>query len=284
MKSLIIGASGQVGGALKYKLKDDSEVAGTYTANEKEGLIRLDITKKEGLDQVIKEFDSIILCSAAANVDYCETHMEEAQRLNVDGARNVAESCSRLGKKLVFMSTDYVFDGASGPYSEDATTNPINVYGKTKLEGEKIVSQVEGSLILRITNVFNWGFDKRNFFYFVYTNLKAGKPVKGITDQYATPCFSGNLADFIIELINENKSGVYNIGLDEYLTRYDFATRIADFFNLDRSLIGKVTTAELKQIAPRPKFAGFDLSKIKRECKTKTIKLEEAFEDIKRRL
>lgn len=284
MKTLIVGASGQVGGALYSKLKGDPEVLGTYSSNPKSGLMHMDITSKEGLDEIIKKFNSVILCSAIVNVDYCEMHKDEAARINVEGARKVANVCTRLGKKLVFMSTDYIFDGKNGPYSEEASVNPLSAYGKTKLEGEHIVRNVPGSLILRITNAFNWGFDSRNFFHFAYTSLKDGKPIKGINDQHATPCFSSNLADFVIELLNEDKCGVYNIGLDEYLTRYDFAVRLADYFRLDKSLISPVTTADLKQIAPRPRFGGFDLSKIKRECKTKVLKLEDSFEDIKRRM
>jgi dTDP-4-dehydrorhamnose reductase len=226
--------------------------------------------------------DVIIHTAALTNVDYCENHQKEAWKINVEGTKNIVEKCMEINAKLVYISSDYIFDGNSGPYKEDANPNPINFYGATKLEGEKLVSSLPHYLIIRTTWVFDCNFDEKNFAIRLVNNLKNGLQVKVPNDQFGNPTLARNLADAIIELISKNKNGIYNIvGLNR-LSRYEFALKLANTFGFDKKLILGVTTEQLSQIAKRPKLAGLIPDKVQKELKnTKLLSLDEAIEIFK---
>jgi dTDP-4-dehydrorhamnose reductase len=286
MKVLITGASGLVGYALfQSSKKSNLETIGTYFGRKiNREFFQLDINDKDQLDKLIRKVmpEVIVHTVALTNVDFCENHRKEAWKINVEGTRNIVEKCLERGAKPVYISTDYVFDGNSGPYREDANTNPINYYGVTKLEGEKIVSSLSEYLIIRTTWVFDCNFDEKNFAIRLVNSLKDGKLIKVPNDQFGNPTLARNLADAIIELILKNRSGIYNIVGLTRLSRYEFALKLANAFGFDKNLIFSVTTEQLSQIAKRPKLAGLIPDKVQKELKnTKLLSLDEAIEIFK---
>jgi dTDP-4-dehydrorhamnose reductase len=286
MRILITGASGLLGHAVfQSSKKSGLETYGTYHERRiDEKLVPLDINNKNQLDGTIKKVnpDVIVHTAALTNVDYCEDHREEAWKVNVEGVRNIAEECSKLGIKMVYISTSYVFDGIVGMYDEDAVPNPINYYGLTKLEGEKLAASLPSSLIIRTTWIFDCNFDEKNFAIRLINNLKNGQIVRAPIDQVGNPTLARNLADAIVELVQNNSTGIFNIvGLDN-LNRYEFAIKIADALGLNRKLIVAVTSEELAQKARRPKLADLTTDKARRELrKTKLLSLTESIQKFK---
>ncbi len=267
-KVLIIGASGQVGKALMKKLLKNFDVIGTYYSNQENGLLysllHLNISDRDEVKAIFNKIkpDVVILTSALTNVDYCEEHKNIAEEINILGTRNVVEECKKINAKLVFLSTEYVFDGKNGPYTEKDKENPINVYGKTKLIGENIVKELENYTIIRTVTVYNLGYDKKNFLNQLILNLKANKETKVPSDQISTPTNADNLAEAITLLIIKDKRGIYNVVGSERISRYEFAVKAAKIFNLNADLIKPVKTSFLNQKAKRPLNAGLKIDKL----------------------
>ncbi|MBU2530017.1 MAG: dTDP-4-dehydrorhamnose reductase, partial [Elusimicrobia bacterium] len=268
-KILIIGADGQVGKHLYSSAKKDGnfEVVGTCIDPENSQLsdfVYLDLTKPQTIKdafELIKP-EIVILCSAMTHVDNCERYKEEAWKINVEGARHIAENCKAFNCRLVFYSSEYVFDGTKGPYSEDDDTNPTSVYGKTKLEGEKIISNLKDSLIIRTTVVYSYEPEGKNFLMQVLRKGALKEKMNIVSDQYSNPTNAGELADFTLELIKLKKSGIYNVVGKDLMNRYYFALKICEVFNLDKTLISPELTANLNQMAKRPLKAGLKTDKI----------------------
>lgn len=274
---LVIGASGQVGKRLYSVLSRDYEVFGTYCKNKIGNLIYLDITNKKGVETLFEKIrpDIAILTSSLTNVNRCESEKALARIINVNGTRNITETCQKYNVKLVFFSTDYIFDGKNGPYSELDPPKAINYYGKTKILGEEIVRSLKNYMIIRTTGVFS--YDRGiNFAISVIDSLNKNKEIKVANDQYANPILADNLVDCVKELILEDRDGIWNIAGDTYLSRYEFALEIADTFSLDKRLIIGLPTKELHQEAKRPLKGGLIIDKAKNTLKTRILKIEEA--------
>ncbi len=287
MKILVIGASGQVGKNLMRRFGEQGhEVIGTKSKSNNFGLLPLDITNNASVIELVEKInpECVVLSAALTNVDYCEEYKDEAERINVDGTRNVVEACRKAGAKLVLISTDYIFDGKNGPYDENATPNPVSFYGKTKLEGEKLVKTLPDYIIVRTTWVFDYGFDDRNFAARLISELRQGHQFKVPTDQIATPMLASNLAEVVAELVVKGKNGVYNVAGTTRLNKYEFALKIAEKLNLDKSLIIGVETASLGQKAKRPLNAGLKTFKVQAEVSIKLLDLDEALEILKSRV
>ncbi|MCX5783911.1 MAG: SDR family oxidoreductase [Elusimicrobia bacterium] len=265
MKILIIGVPGQVGVALIdacAKVGIDCLGAGLETDGAR--FAKADITDPLSLNAVFRNFapDVSILCASLTGVDYCEAFPEQARKINVSGTENFARSCDKYKSKPVFISSEYVFDGKTGPYRETDEPNPLNVYGKTKLEGEKIISAFEKFLIIRTTVVYSYMPGSANFLMQVI----GPKPPQNVAnDQYSNPTYAPDLAEGIIKLIIACKSGVFNIVGKDRLNRYDFALKICKVFGLDPSAIKPKPTSELNQKAARPLSAGLLTDKLKAE-------------------
>jgi len=262
---------------------------GTYRTRLKDRLEHLDMRDQQATVDFLSRVKPNIVVQTAAqpNVDYCEDHREEAWRTNVLGTENVAKACEQVGAKHVFISTDYVFDGKAGPYSEDDPVNPINFYAVTKVEGEKRVQSLGNYLIIRTGVVFDADPDSKNFALRVVNELTAGRTMLVPIDQYGNPTLASNLASCVIELSTEDKVGVYNVAGRSIMSRFDFALRICEAFNLDRRLIRPITSEELRQKAKRPKKLGLKTDKAARELSTQLLEVDEALnrfkDDLRRR-
>ncbi|PIN78415.1 NAD(P)-dependent oxidoreductase, partial [Candidatus Woesearchaeota archaeon CG10_big_fil_rev_8_21_14_0_10_34_8] len=211
--------------------------------------------------------DIIIQPAAQPWVDFCEKNPCESYAINVQGPYNVIDWCAKNNVKHLFLSTDYIFDGKEGPYTEDAKPNPLNVYGRHKLLVEEYIQRKLPNLglIVRTVGVYGWEKWGKNFVANLVKNLQLGKEIIVPNDQDATPIHVDDLSNAILALIKNNKHGIYHAAGPKFLSRYEFSLIIADVFECDKSLIKGVETKELGQAADRPRKAGLLTAKIKNE-------------------
>jgi len=240
---------------------------------------RIDITKKEIFTYIKKvNPDIVIHCAAFTNVDGCEIQKEKAWEVNVTGTGNVAQACHEIGAKMIYVSTDFVFDGKKGMYKETDKTNPMNYYGKTKLEGEKRVQEICKNYVIARTSVLYGQHERLNFVTWVIEQLKNKNKINIVTDQYASPTFADNLAEVLLEIAEKDTQGLYHVTGSERINRYDFALKIADRFDLDKNLITPIVSNELNQKAERPKDSSLCVEKIKNKVYTKLLNIDEGLE------
>jgi len=286
LQYLVLGASGLVGGAFHHWLERNGRaVTGTYHARQKPGLVRFDFGSEAGLLGEGLAPDVIVMASALTHVDFCETHPEEAYRRNVEDVRLVVNYSRARGCQLVFFSTDYVFDGHAGPYDEDAVPHPISVYGRTKRLAEELVLTLPRSLVLRITNVFDIGYDDRNFVHRCVTHLREREWLVVPADQLATPAYATWIADQCMALyamgaiLREGSPRLLHAGCDDLVSRGELARRIAARLGADASLIEERATAQLGQVAARPLRGGLKNDAWKRLLGVGRLPLDDALED-----
>ena len=246
------------------------------------------ITERDKIKKVVYNFmpDVIINAAAYTNVDLSETERETAWKINVKGVEHLAETARVIDAQIIHISSDYIFDGKRGPYSENDKPNPLGYYGRTKLASENVL-KISGALytILR-TNVL-YGVaskSKADFVEWLIDTVTSGKPVRIVDDQVSNPTFIDDLVQAISKVIEFRKHGVYNIGGKEFLSRYEFTKIIADYFNLDKSLITPIKTKELNQAARRPLESGLITLKAEAELGYKPVTIRESLAIIKRKL
>lgn len=266
MRDLVIGASGQVGGALVDFLRElGVDAIGTYSTHNPPHfpLRHLDITDKTKVFSLLNELcpRHVYLSSSFTNVEGCEEDPELSHRVNVLGVENVFAACQQVGSKLIYFSSDYVFDGSTGPYREDSPVSPISVYGRHKVMAEKLVLASADSLVLRTTVVYGQEWQGKNFVIRLVKSLLDGKTIKVPSDQVGNPTFSRNLAE-AAALLAECAEGIYNVAGLERVSRYQFAREAAYVFGLEEDLVIPVKTSELGQKAPRPLEGGLVMEKL----------------------
>ena len=283
-KILVIGASGLLGKALYNEFVKDYKVRGTYLKRKKSGFVKLDIRNKKEVQKLFAEIKPDIVFQPAAepHVDLCEKEKVLTYATNVAGTKNVVESCLAANAKLVYFSSDYVFDGKSGPYKETDKPNPVSEYGRQKAECESIVKEkLKDYIIVRMTAVFGYDADSSNFVMQMIKTLNDKETRKVPVDQYSNPTYVRDIAIACRALIEGNKRGVYNLAGDENINRCEFAAMIADVFGFDKSLIIPVKTSGLGQIAKRPLNCGLYNGKIKKDIKIKFHTIMGALHEIK---
>lgn len=284
---MVTGSSGLLGSKLIVAAKGNYKTIATYgTKPLFPNSIRMDIMDRDEVLHIISKFkpDVVVHTAAETDVDKCEVDKERAWRVNVDGTKNIAEVCSEVGAKLIYVSTDYVFDGEKGLYSEEDAPKPINYYGLTKLEGEKHIDKVEGYLIARASVLYGWHPRRKNFVTWVLDSLKQNKQIKIVDDHHNSPTLADNLAEIILEAIERDLSGLYHTAGKERISRFEFALRIAKTFDLDGKLIKPIKMAELKAwIARRPRDSSLRVDKIQGVLKTKPIDVSESLRLMKER-
>jgi dTDP-4-dehydrorhamnose reductase len=258
MRTLIIGASGLVGSALRAVFPD---AVGTYFRNPGTALVPLDISDAAAVDALVADVAPglVLLPAAQPNVDRCELEPAESERINVGGTRHVAAAAARVGARLVYFSTDYVFDGRAGPYAPDAATGPINVYGRHKLAAEGIVrAATPDHLIVRACGVYGYQPTGKNFVMALARLAAAAEPMRVPSDQWGTPTLAESIAEAVRELALAGHRGIVHPVGPDYLTRIDFARLAAEVFGYGSDFLQPVTTPELKQPAARPLRGGVD--------------------------
>ncbi|MCX6431890.1 MAG: SDR family oxidoreductase [Actinobacteria bacterium] len=181
---------------------------------------------------------SVILhCAAVSRHEDCESDPARAELINVNATRELARAAHEIGAQFIYVSTDAVFDGATGIYNEDALPNPFSVYGQTKLEGEHVALLEANALVVR-TNFFGWSPSGRSsILEFFYNSLTRGEVVKGYTDFVVTSMYAQHLMEAIWTLAERDAHGVFHVASKDPLSKYDFAIAAADVFDLDSSLV-----------------------------------------------
>ena len=240
---------------------------------------QLDITAKEAVSCLIEEVrpDCVINTASVTNVDRCETEKELAWQVNVKGVENLAGVCQKTGSKIVHISTDYVFDGKNGPYSEEDPTNPLSWYGKTKLEGEQITLNCsQENIVVRTMVLYGWEpMVRPNFVTWVIKSLQAGQFIRVVTDQWGNPTYADDLAGALLKLCTSGATGLFHFAGGEFLSRWEMAIEIARKFDLNTELITPIITSELNQPAPRPIRSGLKTEKIERLLGVKPLSFQE---------
>ena len=275
-KILVIGANGFLGAnIIKLRLdKTYQEQKFIFLAADIENsnmerdvpFYFIDITKsKSTVNKILKiSPDVIILTASMTNVDQNEINKGLAKKINIDGPKNVLKACKKIDSKLIFMSTDFIFDGISkdGNYKEDDLPNPQNYYGKTKKDAESAIINSEiDFLICRTAVLYGWNNIKLNFITWILNKLEQNEKIKIITNQTNNPTFIRNLAEIILKLIEKDARGIYHSAGDGALSRYEMALQCAEIFDYNKDLITPVD--EIAQSAIRPKNVGLDISKLK---------------------
>jgi len=285
-RSLIIGAFGQVGRQLVSMLGADRVIASSRQGGA-DGSLRLDLAsfaddprKAAALVEAL-DLDAVYCLGAMTGVDGCELEPDLAMRINCHAPAAFADAAASHDIPFIFFSSEYVFDGAGGPYGEDAAANPINVYGRSKLLGERAVAQRHpNALIVRTTVVYGPDPRERNFLYALRKALLSGRIFPTAADQISTPSYNRDVAAAVVALVHGGAGGVFHVVGPERLSRFDFATRAAGLMGLDRGKIVGLPTAELGQRAPRPLDAGLWSSKLGRVAPGVHMRnLEEALHD-----
>jgi dTDP-4-dehydrorhamnose reductase len=212
--------------------------------------------------------DVIVHCGALTHVDYCETHEEESYQKTVQSTINLIEVAKACNARLVYISTDYVFDGKEGPYREDAPLNPLSVYARHKLEAEQLaLNEVPGTLVLRVTNVYGNEERGKNFIARIIQQCKEGQKLtlKLPYDQFASPTNAFDIARAMFVLLRDGKSGIYHIGSTDYMNRVALALCVLKYFPDAAYELIPMNTEELAQPAARPLYGGFVTAKFSAE-------------------
>ena len=266
MKTLLItGAYGQLGDACVKFLKNNYNIT-LSGVSPSDGGVHLDIRSKSSIKKVLSDIDPDVILNLAAltDVDGCELDPQQAKDINFSGVKNL---CRDFSGHFIQISTDYVFDGKSGPYSEEDQPNPKSVYGKTKLFADNwLLDNYSKSTIIR-TNIL-YSYTKRtkaSFLKWVVDSLNENQNIKVVNDQWNNPTWTESLSSVISKIIDNQAFDLYHYGDRDILNRFDFSILISKVFNLDSSLIMPISSDELNQIAPRPRKSGLITKKIESE-------------------
>ena len=284
MRMLVTGASGLLGTKLsEMALSQDHEVYSAYNTHRPlyGNPIQLDVSDKDAVEKAFRKIRPEVIVHAAAltNVDKCELERELAWRINVEGTENIARLCRRYDAFLVYVSTDYVFDGEAGMYRETDEPSPINYYGLTKLVGEERVKTVTDEFCIARASVIYGSVPaagKVNFALWLLEKLGNEEKAKVVTDQWNSPTLNTNLAKMVLEVAERKMTGTYHLAGATRISRYDFAKLIAENFNLDEQLIIPASSDQFKWAAKRPKDSSLNTQKAHHMLKNKPLKVEQA--------
>ncbi len=262
MKICIFGASGFYGRPLLRELAKKHEVIATAHSHALDGNVLLDITNRRDVDDFLRAHrpDSVINLVAVTDVDLCEKDSGLARRVNLEGARNIAQACREYGARLFHFSTDFVFDGKKGNYSENDSPNPINYYGRTKLESEFAVLSIPGNAVIRTSTPYGLAGGGKKFVSMAIEKLSRGEPVDAFSDFIRSPTLVEDVAENFGVLLKKDFSGIINIAGETQISMYDAALEIASAFGYDRSLVRESSGLAHGFAAKRPPSTGLDIS------------------------
>lgn len=271
-KVLIIGGSGFLGSVFAERMEGKYQVWKTFNNNYTRDCSRLDILNYRDVGDIFNLVrpNYVIHCAAIANVDKCESNPELAWGVHEVGTENVSQWCRKANSKLVYISTDSVFDGKRGAYKETDETNPINVYAASKLRGEKVATWAKDYLIIRTAFFGNKGLAK-----WLINNADKGHTIPMFSDVYFSPIYTEDLVDIIIKMCEKNLTGIYHVGGKEGWSKYSFGVKLAISLGFNPTLIKRVSVNTIKERVPRPKNLSLDISKAENDLGIKMPTLQE---------
>ena len=286
MKLLVLGGSGLIGYSIIKKTVGIFDILSTYNKNKIDIgrsvklLLANEPTKVNNLIEQ-ESPDLVIHAAGYSNVDFCEENQLEAHKLHVKATEIILKACKRMNSKLIYISTEYVFDGKKGHFRETDPPNPLNYYGKSKLQAEKIVLTGNNDNTVLRTSVIYGSNPKGRFLNFVLENLRKSKEFFVYSDQYCNPTLIDDLINSIVKIIKIDAKGIYHTVGSSCLSRYQFARLIGKQFGYNVDLIKPILTADLPQICKRPLMNCLDNSKAKNDLKIKFSTVEEGLSKIK---
>ena len=285
MKIFVTGGSGLLGSKItEIALERGYDVYSGYCRHKPEfgKAVKLDLTDANSIVRAINDVepDVIIHTAALTDVDRCEVDKDLAYKINVEGTKIIVETARKLNSFLIYISSDYVFNGSKGMYKEDDETNPANYYGYTKLLGEKYCQDF---CIARTCVIYGAkpASGKVNFTLWLINKLEKGESVRIVTDQYITPTLNTNLAKMLLEIAERKLKGVFHLAGATRVSRFEFAKEIASVFGLDGNLIIPSRMDEINWIAKRPRDSSLDASKATKYLNEKPYTLSRALKILK---
>ncbi len=295
---LVTGANGMLGQELVKRLSelDQYDVLATGRDDKPRftigscGYVPMDITNHRLVRNICDDFepDVIVNCAAMTQVDQCEEDRDLCWKVNVDAVENLAGICRAKGTRLVQVSTDFVFNGADGPYMETDRPDALNYYGKSKLAAENAVRLVGDDRWAIVRTILVFGAPQNptrsNIALWVINELSQGKSIRVVTDQFRTPTYAPDLANGIERIIRFVKSGIFHLSGTDLMSVYDFSILIADVLGLDKSLISPTDASEFSQPAKRPPKTGFIILKAQTELGFSPLPIKKAISHLGKRL
>jgi len=266
LKFLVTGSAGLIGRQVVKDLSDTHEVFSCYDKSKPEygNAVKMDLLNHEMISNVLFEIepDVVIHLGAMTGVDLCEKEESMAFDINAKATQIIAQQCSTLNTFLVYVSTDYVFDGNSGMYYEDSVPNPLSVYGKSKLEGEKVIQTFSSDwCIVRTSTPFGLHPTKKSFPIWVIENLQKQKQIDVLTDQFTSPTYVPSLSRMLIEISERHLTGIIHVAGASKISRYEMASLVSDKLDLDEKLLREISINDIKWEAQRPKDSSLNVSK-----------------------
>ncbi|HEX4887745.1 MAG TPA: dTDP-4-dehydrorhamnose reductase [Luteibaculaceae bacterium] len=275
MKILITGSNGLLGQSIAELCSQNNQINYLCTSQGENRNSRVPASRYRSInlcDQsewtaVYNDFepDVVIHTAAMTNVDQCETEREACTEINVKAVQRIFESCARTGAKLIHLSTDFVFDGSNGPYSEGDEPNPLSFYGESKWQAEQILlnSTYQNWAIARTIIVYGKGenLSRGHIVFWVRDMLRQNKEITIVDDQFRSPTWAVDLANGCLQIALLDQRGIFHLSGPQTLSIYELAKEVAQYYALDDTLIKPVKTGEFKQPAKRPLRTGFVIDK-----------------------
>lgn len=294
MKIMILGAGSRVAAALAPMALEETDAdvvlvsrRALLSDHPRVTSIEADITDRSVLKEIMMSTlaDVVINTAAMTHVDRCESDRGECWLVNVTLVENIARFCRATDAHLIHYSTDYVFDGAKGPYVETDTPNPLSYYGKSKLASENILtSSGVDAAIIRTNVVYGPDPDHPDFVRYVLQSLDRKEPIKAANDQFSNPTYVDDLADAALRIARRRRTGLYHVGGADYVSRYDFACKIGQVFKLPTDSIEPVSTASLQLPARRPLRGGLVTLKAETDLGMRMTDIEAGLVTLRHRL
>lgn len=293
---LITGSNGLLGQKLValFSTEEDIKVIATSRGSTKINVqnvsyLDLELSNRSAVLAAISKAapTHIIHAAAIADVNLCESEKELCWKNNVVSSENIIEAAIELNSHLLYISTDFVFDGEGGPYVEKDPPNPINFYGKSKHAVEQLLQNSELDYsIVRTVLVYGTGKQiiKSNIVTWTKSKLEKGEPIRVVNDQWRSPTLVEDLANGCRLMLDQEAKGIFHIAGREYITPYDISMKTAEAFGLDNSLISPTNASEFKEVARRPLKTGLDISKAQVELGYEPVSLERGLKIVKEQL
>ena len=286
MKVLVTGSAGLIGSQVTKDLVDsgDTVYSGYHKAEPDVGIpTHIDLYNINSINEIIKKTnpDSVIHLAAMTNVDLCEKEKELAMKINAKATEILAKQAAKNKSFFVYVSTDYVFDGVEGMKKESDKPNPVDYYGKSKLEGEKSLMNLASSwCIARTSTPYGLHSSKTTFPIWVANKLSENTEITVVTDQHTSPTYVPNLSRMLIEIARRQLAGIFHVSGATRISRYDMAEKLADKLKLPKTLLLPSSIEKMNWIAKRPKDSSLDVSKALDILKEKPLDAEQGLDSL----
>lgn len=270
---LLTGASGLLGWSfLSAAHRRNQPIVGVFhqhplPSSEAE-TVCVDLTDQTKVHELLNSLkpDWIVHCAAMTNVDLCEVEPDQATLLNTTVSRALAIEARKLGAGFVYTSTDSVFDGVRGNYSEQDIPNPINVYAQSKLAGERAVQDEYPDALIVRTNIYGWNVQRKlNLAEWILTELESQRSIQGFSDVIFNPLLVDDLSEIVLTMMERGMKGLYHVAGTGACSKYEFALALAEVFGRDGQLVRKASVDDAPLKAPRPRNTSLNQAKIERD-------------------